>query len=522
MALLPTEILSDILDQLLPRDIVRLMRCNRHLHYRLEPCLYRSDDIRDRAMATACKRGSLETISLLVTKYGQDSQRFHGLHRGMSSPLTLTVQKNQPDAYRLLIRLGANVTDIADTHWCWDMRKSLGTGGVRFRRETFIQATCEVPSWLTDRSFKWDWRTFRCKIYLPSRTEILRCLIESAISVGMLRTPRFSLGSVIMSGASLETVQALVDHSHASSLIRELATGMPYHYGGKHMTVTPVTAAIIRNSTPILDLLLSRGYSLDSDPATDDPAHLHSRDPLFIPVFAAAYSMAINGDTAMMQRCLDSGADINRRRRHFGKTPLNFYLESISSWEPHDSTMMTPAGGINYLVDQGAIIDWPRPLWSHYDTVLHTLFTQWDVMSFRTTVGFADAVSHLIQHGAGLFSAPRLLAYVAEGRDRHPDAPIPSWWAQLVSELIDNCDDAGSPRRERIYRLANEQWEQFRPGSSPRWHEPEGGKDKMLWDYISAISQFTKYEAFAIERMLEAGANINALAEDPNGKPSLS
>lgn len=37
-------------------------------------------------------------------------------------------------------------------------------------------------------------------------------------------------------------------------------------------------------------------------------------EPLHIPISAAAYSMAINGNVAIMQRCIDSDANLNQRR----------------------------------------------------------------------------------------------------------------------------------------------------------------------------------------------------------------
>lgn len=296
-------------------ELSRLMRTSRGLHRRLEPLLYVSQAARNEALRWACTRGQLSAIGRVISTYGASPSTVRLTETDGPSPATLTlhlaVRKGHLDAFRLLLELGARVDnrDATTTQLESLLRRLFSPPKPDFVR-AFFEAGCgsQLPSRLLDRT----------------------------------------LVMLINKGASLDLVLLALDSGASPNRIQSR--------GG--LRQCPMSACIFQTSKPLFDLLLKRGASIHGG-----EIEYPRRIPVHIPIYAAAYVMLKHG-TAMMQACLDNGADINHRalmprfhyrmHYHYG-TPLLGYLDSIKTW-PVDADC-DPVHNLEYLFEKGAIAD---------------------------------------------------------------------------------------------------------------------------------------------------------------------
>ena len=296
-------------------ELSRLMRTSRGFYRRLEPLLYVSQAARNEALRWACNHGQISAIRRVISTYGASPSTVRIAGTDGPSPTALTLhlaaRKGHLDAFKLLLELGARVDDIdATTAQLESLLRQLFSPPKPGFVRAFFEAGCgsQLPSRLLDRS----------------------------------------LVMLINNGASLDIVELALE-SGASPNCTESRGGLRQ---------CPVSASIFRNSKALFDLLLKRGASIHGG-----EVEYPRRIPVHIPIYAAAYAMLKHG-TAMMQACLDNGADINHRalmprfhyrmHYHYG-TPLLGYLDSIKTW-PVDAHC-APVHNLKYLFEKGAIAD---------------------------------------------------------------------------------------------------------------------------------------------------------------------
>ncbi|KAM7196726.1 hypothetical protein V8F20_006919 [Naviculisporaceae sp. PSN 640] len=372
---IPLELLAQIARSLQPEEISAMMRSSSTLYYQLEPSLYCSEDARNRAMRWACSYGHLYIIRRLVTVFNASPSGADG-----NWTLGIALQAGQLDAFRLLLQLGARIDD-----------DRAGPAPQLQLRNVVRKLSC-----------------------FPNNHEFARAFYQAGRAAEL--PPDLldlSLVLTIRCGLPVDLVQLLLDQGASVSESQAAWVG-PYK-----TWLNPLSASILSNSAPVFQLLCQRNAAIHG---TD--IRYPRQKPLHIPIYAATYSMLEHG-TAMVQACLDSGADINHPAvlpldgtydRYYYATPLLGYLDSIKSWpaESHgDGNNDGPIHHLQYLFNRGAVIPdnlpvapFPGPMGrsneqtaphSSLDLILHNMKRD------RSQLGndqFQAVARLLIQHGA--------------------------------------------------------------------------------------------------------------------------
>jgi len=291
------ELLEVITGDLDSSDLARLLTCSKSFQQRLEPILYGSKDLSNRAMHWACLNGNLSTIHRAIA-YGAFINAIETPHvmKGNPKPvkvlpLYLAARRSHADAFKLLLELGARVDDSdVDIRQLNDLMKCLCTSA-----------------------------------NFPLLAAFLKAGLDSQVRTRQCSEVAWPLIPAIRSGASLDIVRLLLDKGANPNQL-QFCQGI--------ITMSPLSSAIMANSVPLFNLLLESGAKIDG---TDFRAV--TRRALHIPIFAAAQAMARHAHgRQMMQLCLDNGANINRRatsmfnsNKYISRdtTPVLIYLDSI-------------------------------------------------------------------------------------------------------------------------------------------------------------------------------------------------
>jgi ankyrin repeat protein len=425
MESLPTELLEIVALQLEIRDLARLMQCSRLLRERMKPWLYGTRDARNTAMIWACKHGELGVIRL-ATSYGaspstvrlsQDLVNVWDAIYVLSKKtpfeaytLYLAADAGQVDAFKLLIKLGAHVHDDKFT---------------KRQHEGLMNKMCSSTDFVL------------LKLFLDAG--LGKQVKESVLSHGIVAAMSYKAGT--------DVVQRLLD-SGATPVSLQVLEPQVY--------ITPFTSAILESSMPVVDLLLSQGAHISGTERSSP-----SRIPLHIPIFAAASAISKHG-LAMMQLCLDRGIDINCRSRvvktpgssdmcYYNTTPLLVYLKSIHQWSFSDGDPgISPTAGLQFFVDNGALIDGPDELESNrYGQLcvarplcINVLLDKWGVKELADA-NFLAFLKMLIRHSRSREPSSTILVKYdyqplkkkkAQSQEHHE--AILAGWRDLVAAMM--------------------------------------------------------------------------------------
>ena len=419
---LPVELLDQILGLLQYAELAHLLQCSRYLLTHIEPLLYGSPAALAQAMSYACKTGNLHTIRVAVI-YGADVNSFRvpaswsrQYPNGIQvSTLYLAARKQQPDAFALLLELGARPAGMIEC---------LGV-----------------------KQFK----------HLLLSLSLNRALLDLFLKVGLgsliRERPDFgiSLVSVILSGGSLDVVKQLLYNGADPREMQHL---------GSQAFVTPFTAAVMVNSAPLFDIFIEIGadiYAGDLEEVSYVPT------PLYIPVFAAARAMATHG-LDMIRRCVDLGVDLGHRypriqtirywdQRHY-KIPAHelvmLYLDSITSWK--HPLKLRPVDGLAYLLKHNAKVECDpayQALGSKWRvaTPLEYLLDKWGLAKLTNPEFFAT-VAFLVEHGAEDNHVSRILDKYGSrwmgGQNPSPFAfteEVGEAWSRFVDLLLQQREE---------------------------------------------------------------------------------
>lgn len=522
---LPQELLDDVVGALDACDIVRLMMCNSSLKGRLQPVLYGDPSAHNRIMGWACRSGSIATIRLAV---------HHGASVDLiwdrTSTIGMAAKKHHGEAIICLLELGARVLRPGMTN-VYERQDRLN----QFRR--MARQLCSPH------------------VHLEESSALLRLLYTEAIDeadrkAGPHPDTALPLITLIMSraGAPLSLIQQMFDAGADPN--------RPRSYGVRE-TLTPLSAAIIANSEGAFRLLLERG----ADICGTEVGYL-PRKCLHIPIFAAARTMAVTSHgRAMMDLCLENGADINTRvavmsvvhtdgvppcpgrTKYWAKhytyaTPLLIFLDSLESFKP--TSRQNPADDLVYLLERGAKppVDNPKEVlemgsewrWRGYrgietlltfgtgqidsrprqrfgrtclasPTCIDFLVDKWGLKKLKDP-GFAEIIRLLIRHG------------IARGH--------------IARLLLKYDNDTSNPRHWPVKKQL--QLNAGRDALVTILLEPSTPVDDL--DDVLAIFIRTKGKSYKssrplagstyaiIERLINAGADING--KTPHGQPDGS
>jgi hypothetical protein len=421
---LPNELLDVLIGNLNNAGVASLLQCSKHLHRCLEPSFYGIKNVRDKAMHSACKRGNQETIRLALS-YGADVSVVHWEPGGhiyqqlgkaagglKMRTLQLAARKGNLETFSLLLNLGAKI-DMARSKELNDLVCRLSTSGNETLLRTFLQS--ELSRQISRR----------CRINLPLIPMILR-------------------------KAPFEFVKMLLDEG-----------ADPNQFLRHKEARTPLSAAIITNSTQLFDLLIRHGARLK----VEHQLGYKHRGPSPVPVFTAAFAMAKQGDTTFMQRCLDAGADINceidfnwsfpAKAYRLGwtpcriSTPVLYYLNAITSWVP-SSTSLRPVEGVKYLLDRGAELN------INTFSAAEITLLQWNLKQLADP-GFFTLMQVLIENGSGksrtvhmLIQATRMNCWDPEDRS---SPTILANWKAFVQLLLKHRDKEQDTVNSLLNRL---------------------------------------------------------------------
>ncbi|TAQ86258.1 hypothetical protein B7494_g5408 [Chlorociboria aeruginascens] len=458
------ELLDVVIDYLDSSDLAKLLVCNQHLQQRIEPALYGPKDAYNMAMRWACLNDNIPTI-LKAISYGASKSTVempytktcarlqeHNTKSVKMLTIYLAAKGCSANAFRLLLELEAQVDDVdVDPKELKNLMKHL----------------CAARN-----------------------LDLLRAFLKAGLDlqVGMSHSAEIAwpLLLIIKSGAPLDVVQAFLDRG---------ANPNHVHHPWYHGHLCPLSAAIMANSAPLFNLLIT--YS----------ANIHGKDVCYshrkvshIPVMAAAEAMPKYG-TAMMQMCLDSGADINRRTTIFNEgsqcyyytTPLLVYLDSINTWK--GGVGLDPIDGLLYFFRQGASIKSPEevPKARHLQwlrcrmapSTIEFLLDKWGLEELSTPK-FLSVIKLLIQRGAD--NPSRILAkydYHIVGNTK--SAMVMNGWQNFLSMLLED------PQVDVSMLLTQLIWD--------RGEECQRGRVQRGIGNIYRIT---------IDRLIAAGADINA------------
>ncbi|KAK3945006.1 hypothetical protein QBC46DRAFT_131538 [Diplogelasinospora grovesii] len=331
LELLPTELFYPIFDGVGRSDVAavtRLLRCSRHLKARIEPMLYtRMEDVHGYAMRRAAIRGNTDAIRLIVSYDGSTGV-------ALSPPWfsNITDNNNSLSSREALLQLALY---LAFKHRHVEACKLLLELGARLDRVDVVDAAADdEEAWQKSLSSAQQQRQHKAQ---------LRGLVSSIFSrAGIRAAPRLA-HLFFEAGLDLQVKKAGQGPEIQQPLIRLIKFGAPtelirfvldergadpnrvYNAVGCRPVecTSALSEAVLAKSPETCRLLLARGASIHG-PAVGKA----TAKALHLPVFAAAHAMAVaqtaqdyESATAMMQLCLDSGADINQRAPLYG-SPL--------------------------------------------------------------------------------------------------------------------------------------------------------------------------------------------------------
>ncbi|KAG4435176.1 hypothetical protein IFR05_009345 [Cadophora sp. M221] len=415
LELLIPELLELIVDNL-KNDyaaISRMLRCSKCLYSRLKPVLYGSPAALERAMRRACKAGNTQTIRV-ATSYGAEVSTIGRYYR--CSTLKLAAERGHVEAFDLLVKLGAT------------FNHSNVTLSPRFSR-----SLCST---------------------------VKEAVLFSFLNAGFVSVPgiELSLCLVIRTGGSPGLVRALLDHG--------LDINRHERTNDHHIIVTPLSTAIMENKMSVFDVLIERGADIHGTEKCNPfkkQVPYPFREPLHLPIYAAAVSMAKHGSTAMIQSCLDLGADINyhsHTRAHSSAlavctTPLLMYLSAIENWTANAD--FRPVDGLAYLLQHNSMFELQLVAPHHrvdnayVETVsaIEVLLDKWGIQKLSNPEFFAT-IEFLIETGAGRDNYNRILTKYRhfKGRngveDGHPPH-ILTHWTRFVDLFIKRHTNTSNP-----------------------------------------------------------------------------
>lgn len=482
---LPVELLDEICFQLRPAQsevaaenilvssrckcfpyahLARLVRTSKTLRCQIEPLLYESETARTVALYRAVREGNVDTIRRVIP-YGASpdflevrgnllDEVLDGTNYGWRVPtLYLALKFRQTAAFLALVEDGADMGHPA----LWGHQGSA----------SLYETADNTPS--VDGRAR---RKFVQHLRKPWNEALLRLLLQAPAEPGgdeeRLQNKSFPIRHIALVSithfASPDLMQLLLDkHADPNQL----------HSGLGHRLLSPLSAAVLTRSPEIFELLVSRGADVNGRDV------LRNWQPMHIPVIAAATQM-LQGTSgpAMMQLCLDHGANINRPCHghppaasfkkageqddavpHVCTTALLTFLESIESWNPSPSSM-GPVDGLRFLLGRGASAVSPpseKIQRKHNNTTqflldrtyggassaVELLLDKWG-LEHLAQPEFFQVLELLISHGAARGFLARILV-------KYDSVQNPGWarpevvrsWRRLLALLVADLDGGG-------------------------------------------------------------------------------
>lgn len=412
------------------RSFASLNQTSRTLHLHSEPFLYGSVISRDVAMHRALCSGNVETIRRAL-EYGASPSttgQMVGQWYRQVSTLKLALRSGQFETVRFLMeQYGARLCDAVDLHPRSLMRLLLKPWNEEFLRKYLAERTSNTSE--------------------PAKE-------KPGNLWGIPLVP-------IIRSVPVDVLRLLLDHGARPNHIYQHCS---------NQSMSPLSAAIIARSPDHFRTLLGLGANINGQDVKGE------RKPMHIPVIAAASDMKDEAGIAMMQMCLDHGADINRpchidtlpRPRFVGQrwdaiphvctTALLTYLDSIDSWpadyalDEHTTRPSRPLDVVNFFVKNGADTvspplrpvprpeqyrhgrDWRQELydrtWEGPSSAIEILLDRWGLEQLASP-DFFQVLRLLIQHGAARpFMARILVKYEGNGPE------IVSNWKRLLNLLM--------------------------------------------------------------------------------------
>jgi hypothetical protein len=288
-------------------------------------------------------------------------------------------------------------------------------------------------------------------------------------------------------------------------------------YGSR--LVTPLTVAILKAHTDVLDLLIEKGGIIHG-PHVTRPV----RQPWHIPIMAAAASMSSQG-TAVIERCLHHGADINHStpkmaekdyegcRYYQYMSPALVYVDSIDNWDG-PTHVLHPVDGLAFLASRGALLQQPIPIpdhgdlerihreprvrcqWSPSQMCLDFILEKWGLIKLATSPGLLLAVQYLLRHAVSVGTLAESFASYDFEKSVYIDLPVQvsaAWQGLLTYVLEDLKVDPTILLSQYILQ-----------------------KGLNIWD-----KPLQKIGRATIERLLASGANINTRMGAEDGPTAL-
>ncbi|KAJ6150082.1 hypothetical protein N7471_001281 [Penicillium samsonianum] len=484
---LPAELLDALTSHLRDRDLASLLATNRQLYLQLGPIFYGREHVMDLAMGWACSRGNSQAIGRLVSLGASPSV----VHVSTSSSecyiktstLHLAATKKQVEAFRYLLDIGARL-DHPD----------VDNGAIRH----FVSRICSpAHDWALlhlylDAGLDHQLRMGHYRHHPPSTIPLLGVISQSA------------------SASLLGPVRLLLDRGGNPNEIFSF-------YGNR--LVTPLTVAIRKAHTAVLDLLIEKGGIIHG-PHVTRPV----RQPWHIPIMAAAACMSSQG-TAVIERCLHHGADINHPapkiseedcqgcRPYRYMSPALVYVDSIHNWdEPRHA--MHPVDGLVFLASRGALLQQPIPIpdrgdlerihrapwvrchWSPSPMCLDFILEKWGLIKFTTSPGLLLTVQYLIRHAVSIGTLAESLASYDSKISVFGDPPVQvsAAWQGLLTYVLEDLKVNPTILLSQ-YILQ---------------------KGLCIWN-----KPLQKIGRATIERLLASGANINARMGTEDGPTAL-
>ena len=339
--LLPTELLDDIVQDLPIEDLASLWKNSHRFHH----YLFGSPSLVDSTFLWACKNGDVELIRGAVTQGADPSfakapkqEHASGQYEYLRdvgwmqnwlrrrdaldaetgpfkvSTLGIVSRKGHLEAFKVLLDLGAALDDLP-----WSQHKVLVRN---------LQKVRGWPTWMH--------------------------LMDSGLSSKLKcdQSGKLTLVAFIQRGAPVALIRKMLDSgADPNRIVRS----------GLIDLASPLSAAVVVQSTEIFDLLIERGADAhglrDLGKISED--WLRVRRGKNIPILAAANVMAKTGRTKFVDRCLQAGVNINfsfpsilSSTEFYLTQPLTTYLAGIRGW-PVD-TRLSPRSGIDYFLGVGS------------------------------------------------------------------------------------------------------------------------------------------------------------------------
>ncbi|KAI1502942.1 hypothetical protein F5X99DRAFT_426526 [Biscogniauxia marginata] len=389
MDTLPNEVFDNILSELSRSDKTMLLRCNKSFHQRIEPLLYDSELAKNEAMYYACRFANLEALRLAVS-YGapvsvvkkRGEMRYYWSRR-LRGIIVITKHVRV-----LTLHLAAKSHDLATFKTLLELGAQVDDASVRLK---------QVKTFMRCLSRRDCWALFRFFLQAGRGSQIAQRSKELSIA----------LITLVRSEAPLELLALLLDNEADPNHVQR---------GARSMVLSPLSAAILNNSTAQFNFLLERGACIHG---TDLP--MPSNTTMHIPVFAAARMLAQKGPD-MIRLCLANGANINhctaiKWKRGIGTyafnlpggpkyhnfTPLLTFLYSIIDWGKCELVAR-----LAYLFENGALARIPDEAtyeieggFRHYGAyMMSNLLLRLENDIIPATHEFFTSIHMLLQRGA--------------------------------------------------------------------------------------------------------------------------